>query len=63
MENIGHKYAYKVLELNKDVWVYEIFSQHTKDLLLISKEWFHCRADAGLAAIGNIRLLEQGEVK
>ena len=63
MESIGHKFAYKVLEINDNVWVYEIFNQHTKNLLLISKEWFHCKADAGLAAIGNIRLLEQGETR
>lgn len=42
-------------------FVYKIYSQYTKELVVESDEWFDSEAQAGFAAIGHISLLENGE--
>lgn len=44
-------------------WVYKIYSDTGKEYVPVreSDEWFDCRADAELAAIDHISLLENGE--
>tara|TARA_R110000868_G_C10972576_1_gene770464 strand:- start:1528 stop:1725 length:198 start_codon:yes stop_codon:yes gene_type:complete len=58
-------YQYRVFEsTGKDWsgWVYEIYSQDkVPELIRESDEWFDSQTQAGLAAIGHISLLENGE--
>lgn len=62
MIKIGDIYQYHVLRGNEG-WIYEIYYQPPREEILIreSEEWFDNKSTAGLAAIGHISLLENGE--
>jgi hypothetical protein len=58
----GEYYQFIVFEDKEHEWVYEIYSLGAKPLLIVeSDEWFESEGEAGLAAIGHISLLENGE--
>lgn len=62
MNKIGELYQYKVVSRNPDEWFYEIYKQEPEQQLIqVANECFYSMAQASLAAIGHITLLERGE--
>lgn len=62
MKKHGDYYQFIAFEDNEHEWVYEIYTLDDKPSLVVeSNEWFDSEGEAGLAAIGHISLLENGE--
>jgi len=51
-------FDYTVYEGKPGEWVYDIWDNNHKELIVESKEWFDSKSRATLAAIGHISLLE-----
>lgn len=62
MKKIGVMYQYQVKQNETNEWFYEIYKQESEqELILVANECFDGMAQASLAAIGHISLLEKGE--